>query len=844
MRTWTPFEQLLQDLRYALRAMGANPAFAAMAALSLALGIGANTAIYSFMDAILMRALPVQNPESLVVINWHTKDWPAVAHSFSGSNYRDPRLGMASGTFPFPAYERLRAGNQVCSTIFAFSQAGRLNLQIHGQADLADGQYVSGDYFRGLGVPPAAGRLIDGDDDRAGAPSIAVVSYAYARKRFGDAAAATGQPILINDLPFTVVGVAPPEFYGVNPAGPQDIFLPMHTSLLMDRIYAGDPNAKYVEGNYYWVQMMARLRAGVSISQAQAALATAFQQFVSSTATTDRERADLPLLFLQEGAGGLDNLRRQYSKPLYVLMTLVGLILAIACANIANLLLARATGRRREMALRLSLGAGRPRIVRQLLTESVLLAALGGLLGLAFARWGIQALTLLIANGRENFTLHAGLNWRVLAVAIALSLATGMLFGLAPALQATRVDLTSALRETRAGRTSRGRVGLSQVLVVSQIAISLLLLIAAGLFVRTLTNLNSVALGFNRENLLLFTINAKQAGYRDDALVRFYASLQARLAGIPGVRGVTASQYALVSQSSSATQADIPGYTGKDHGTDTLTVAPGFFTTMQIPVLLGREIQERDIGSTAHVAVVNEVFAKTYFGGENPIGRRFGFNKQLPDIEIIGVSKIARYNSLKQDIRPTAYLPYSQNLKGLFQLVYEVRAAGDPLGLANTVRQAVHQADARVPVSNVITQARQVDQTIGQERTFAMLCTCFAVLAVLIACVGLYGTMAYNVARRTSEIGLRMALGAQRRRLLWMVLREVLLLAAAGLAIGLPAALAASHVVQSFLFEMKPNDPLALSAAAVVLLAAALAAGYGPAWRASRIDPWVALRHE
>jgi macrolide transport system ATP-binding/permease protein len=849
MPVFALWDQLAQDLRYAFRMMAANPFFTAMAALSLALGIGANTAIYSFMDAILLRALPVHNPESLVVINWHSKDFPAIAHSMSGNSFKDPKYGFNSPNFPYPAYEFLRSQNSVCSPIFGFSLPGRFNLLIRGQADLATATYVSGEFFSGLGVPPAAGRLIDASDDRPGAPQVAAVGYGYAQRRFGDVNGAVGQSILVNNTSFIVIGVAAPEFYGVNPAGASDLYFPQHASLVLDTIYAGNPADKYQEGKFFWIQMMARLKPGVTVAQAQAQLGPLFHNWVAATASTEKERADLPSLYLQEGAGGLDFLRRQYSKPLYVLMTMVGLILAIACANIANLLLARATGRSREIAVRLSLGAGRMRIMRQLLTESVLLACIGGLLGVAFATWGIRALTILIANGREHFTLHADLNWHVLAVTLALSLGTGILFGLAPAIQSTRVDLTSALKQARLGRhRMRFRalhVGLSQVLVVSQIAISLLLLIAAGLFVRTLTNLNSIALGFNEEKILLFTVNAKQAGYRDDALVRFYQNLQTRLSSIPGVRNASSSNYALVSNSVSSTGVSLPGFTGKNPGTSVLYVGPGFFTTMQIRILLGREIGERDIRAGAPVAIVNELFAKTYFGNENPIGRHFGLGgAKAVDLEIVGVAKTSRYHSLKQDTPPVAYIPYSQNLRFLGQMIYELRAAGDPLTLSGNVRQIVQQADSRIPVYNIVTQARQIGQTISQERTFATLCTCFAVLAVLIACVGLYGTMAYSVARRTNEIGIRMALGAERPRLIWMVLREVLLMAAVGLGIGLPVAVLTSHFVQSFLFGMKPNDPLALAVAGGILLTAAILAGYGPARRASRVDPWIALRHE
>ena len=834
-------EQLLQDVRYALRMMTRQPLFTAMAVLSLALGIGANTAIYSFMDAILLRALPVRDPESLVVLHWRSKDRPAVVHSLNGSNSRDPKTGYTSGNFPYPSFEFLRANSPLLSSLFAFNGAGRLSVLIHGQADLANGQYVSGEYFSGLGVSPAAGRLLGTPDDGPGAPHVVVLGFGYARRRFSDVTTAVGQLILINSTPFTVVGVSAPEFFGIDPAGSQDLYMPMRTHLSNEPVDSSNPNR-------YWVEMMGRLRPGVTLEQAQTALTPVFGSFVQSTAMNENERTDMPLLYLKEGAGGLDFLRRQYSRPLYVLMAMVGLILAIACANIANLLLARASARRREMALRLGLGAGRSRVVRQLLTESILLASLGGALGLLFAGWGIRALTLLIGNGRENFTLQASLNGNVLAVTIALSFLTGILFGLAPALQSTRVDLNVMLKQTRAGEHRRRarawlRVGPSQLLVVGQIAISLMLLVGAGLFVRTLGNLNAIALGFNGERVLLFTVNATQAGYANDELVRFYEGLQTRLTTIPGVQNVSSSNFGLVSGSGSFTGVKVPGTSNQNQGSSFLSVGPGFFTTMQIPVLLGREVDERDVRRGAPVAVVNEVFARTYFANESPIGRHFVLSVSTPvELEIIGVSRTARYNSLKSDIPPVVYIPYSLKSRPLGQMTFELRTAGDPLALAASVRQVVHQADSRVPVSNIVTQTARISQTISQERTFATLCSCFAVLAVLIACVGLYGTMAHAVSRRTNEFGIRMALGAERGRLVWMVLRQTLVMALAGLGIGLFVALAVSPVVESFLFQMKPNDPLVLSLAALILLAAVLVAGYGPARRASRVDPWTALR--
>jgi predicted permease len=846
--TWTPLEQLAQDLRYALRMMFKNRAFTALAVLSLALGIGANTAIYSFMDAILLRSLPVSDPASLVVMKWRSRPINGsdfVMHSIDGSTYRDPS-GTTAAIFPFPAFERLQeASAPVLSSLFAYKPAGNVNVIIKGEAELAKGEYVSGDFFRGLAVSHAAGRLIHADDDRTGAAPVAVLSMGYTQRRFGGAANATGQTILINNVPFTVIGVAASEFFGVNPAEAPHVYLPMHASLLFD---PGSGSA-YLDPNYYWVEMMGRLRPGVGLAQAQTVLAEPFAHWVASTAANDRQRANLPALRLEEGAGGLDSLRRQYSKPLYVLWAMVALILAIACANTANLLLARASARKREMAVRLSIGAGTFRVMRQLLTESVLLATVSGALGILIASAGIRVLTRLLANGQEGFTLHAELNWHVLVVTLGLSVVCGLVFGLAPALHLARPALMPALKDTSAAERL-GRVGhtglrpsATQALVVAQIAISLLLLVAAGLFVRTLSNLQSIPLGFNRDNVLLFEVNAPQAGYPEPQVAAFYAELRRRLSEIPGVREATLSHASLVRAGRSYPIA-VNGVPTR--GTRVLATGPRFFTTMQIPILQGQEIEDRQ--GTSPVAVVSELFARTYFGEENSIGRHIALGgpgrMQNPlDLEIIGVAATARYGGLKGSIPPVVYIPYAADPQQR-QANFALRTDGDPLRYVSAVREIVRQVDARVPLTNIRTQAADIDQTMNQEIVFARLCSAFAILALVIACVGLYGTMAYAVARRTREIGIRIALGARPSRVIWMVLREVCVLAAFGLAISVPTALGASRFVESFLFGTKPNDPSALAVAAAILLSAALLAGYGPARKASQVDPMIALRHE
>jgi len=845
---WTLLEQFAQDLRYALRTMNANRLFTALAVASLALGIGANAAIFSFMDALLLRSLPVAEPDRLAMLNWSARirDRHAfVMHGSHGSAWGDAS-GTTSGMFPYRAFELFRKENSVFSSVFAYfhqsAWARNLNLTVQGQADAASVEYVSGEFFTGLGVAPAAGRLTIPDDDRAGAAPVAVVSYALAERRFGGAASAPGQSILIDNAPFTVTGVAPPGFFGVDPELAPDLYLPIHSN----------PNllaAVYENPNIYWIEIMGRLRPGVSRTQAQAVLAPQFHHWVASTARTAGERAQLPELVLTPGKGGLSGLRRRYSKPLYVLLTLVGLILAIACANVANLLLARASARRREIALRLSVGASRLRVVGQMLTESVLLASLGGVLGVAMAIWGIRFLTLLLAGGQTNFTLHPDLNWRVLGAMAVLSLLTGVLFGLAPALQATRVDVMPTLKEARGGQTggrhSFGGGGMGRILVVGQIALSLLMLVAAGLFVRTLSNLQSVDLGFSRENVLLFHLEASKAGHKDPEISTFYGDLRKRFSEIPGVRAASLSDESMI-DGGWGIDIHVRG-AKRDPETRVMSVGPAFFEAMQIPILLGRGIEDRDRPGSPAVAVVSERFAKANFGDRNPLGQRLIINKgEAParDMEIVGVSRDTHYGGMKRQILPVAFFAYDQGYPPPVDMVFELRTASDPLTYVNVVRDIVRRADARQPVADIRTQAAEIDRSINEETTLARLCTVFALLALTIACVGLYGTVAYNVARRTGEIGIRMALGAQRGRLVWLVLREVLMLAGIGVAVSVPAALIASKLVESFLFGVKRNDPWALATAVATLFTAALVAGYLPARRASSIDPMVALRNE
>jgi predicted permease len=798
------------------------------------------------MEAILLRSLPVADPESLVVLNWQSrppqnanKQWVHVVHGIQGTFWPGDKGTLVSGIFPYRAFETLREDNPVFSTLFGYFNGRNKTLAIRGQATSVGSEYVTGEYFRGLAVSPAAGRLISSEDDRPGAAPVAVISFSTSQNRFGGPPNAIGQPVLVDNVPFTVIGVAPPEFFGVDPAAAPDLYLPLHTNVLTEGTRAA---RMYSDGNFYWIEMMGRLKPGVSMAQAQAALAPRFHQWVATTATTDGERAKLPALILNPGAEGLGSLRRQYSKPLYVLLAMVGLILAVACANIANLLLARAAARSREMAVRLSLGAGRLRVVRQLLTESVMLASVGGAFGVLFAIWGVRSLTFLLSNGQQNFTLHAELNWKVLGVTAALSVVCGLLFGLAPAIQSTRPDVMPALKNGGGGGSRRRT---QHVLVVAQIAISFVILVAAGLFVRTLNKLHSIQLGYARDNILLFSLNARQAGHRDPEMTTFYAELRKRLESIPGVRSATLSQSSIISagHAGKAYRGTIKIGAVTVEGSNVMVAGPRFLTTMQIPILTGREIDDRDQTGSMPVAVISERLARTYFGNENPVGRRITLVDENRDLEIVGVSANLRYGLLKEGgSSMTVFTAASQFSLDL--ATYALRTAGDPLSYVRSVHEVVRNADSRLPVTNVVTQAAEIDRTISREIMFAKLCTGFAVLALLTACVGLYATMSYSVARQVGEIGIRMAVGAQRGAVVWMVLRRVLLLAAIGLAISIPAALGAFRLVKSFLFETQPNDPGTLALAGAVLLSAAILAGYAPARRASRIDPLAALRHE
>ncbi len=860
---------LSQDIRYGVRMLAKSPGFTAVIILSLALGIGANTAIFSLIDAVMLKSLPVRQPEQLMLLNWVSKGQSYVISDYDGDSWEDSK-GRDTGTsFAYPIYKAIRARNNSFSDVLGFADADQqLNLNVGGTSGLAKGQYVSGNYFSTLGVGAAAGRTIVDSDDQVNAGPVAVISYAYWTSRFGRDPSVVGKAIVVNSVPFTLVGVAAPEFFGLQAGHPTDAWIPLSTHMQVDPSWSRWlPKGETIFSvrTEWWVLMMARMKPGATKEQASAALDVIVQQETSTIKPPPpgERRHDmtlqLPTVELEPASGGLGELRRQFSQPLWVLMSLVGLVLVIACANVANLLLARSERRQKEIAVRLALGAGRRRIIRQLLTESLMLAAAGGACGVVLAYWGSGLLLRFMSGGGDQLHLSVSPDPTVLGFTVLVSLLTGTIFGLAPALRGTRLDLTPALKEG-AGRIAGGTPGggrmrptLGKGLVIAQAAISLMLLVGAGLFVRTLRNLMTEDLGFDRTNLLLFGIDASRAGYKGERLASFYQEMQRRIEAIPGVRSATMSRHFLVNDGQGGEGVVIEGYAPKPGeanaggviGIYTHYVGSRFFETLGIPLLLGRTIQDSDTGAAPRIGVVNQAFARHYFGASSPIGHQFRFGSADPlDITIVGVAGDATYGDLRKDPPPTIYVPYDQHLGILAWQNVEVRTAGDPMGVANTLRHVIRDLDRNVPMHDLMTETEQIDQATFQERLFARLSAFFALLALTLACIGLYGTLSYAVARRTNEIGIRMAIGAERSGIVRMVLAEALLLAVLGVAIGIPAALGSLRLISSLLFGLNTTDPVTFVVAALLLLSIAALAGYLPARRAAKVDPMVALRYE
>jgi len=846
-------DNVLQDLRYAARTLRKSPGFAAVAVLSLALGIGANTAIFTLIDAVLLKMLPVRNPQELVQLRWSVPFGnPAGVRRMDGNSWEEK--GRSIGTsFSYPAFQQIRARNQAVIDVFGFSGLiGQVNIVADGESGLARGETVTGNYFQTLGIQPAAGRMFADSDDRPGAPPVCVISEGYWKRRFGGAGSVVGKSVTSSGVSFTIIGVTPKGFFGVQPGYAVDIWVPISDMFLIAP--PSDPRrVNIAAADYWWMEMMGRLKPGVSERQAAAGLDVTFKQsaqpaaasVLSSPATERRTLARMELL---PGGRGLDQLRRQYSRPLFILMGTVALVLLIACANVANLLLARAKSRQKEIGVRLSLGASRGRLILQLLSESAMLAFLGGALGLVLANWGSRLLVAYIS--RTPISLNITPDLRVLGFTAAVSLLAGLLFGLAPAWRSTQVELMPVLKQASSPAAGRLRLGLAKSLVIAQTALSLVLLFGAGLFVRTLVNLKTLDVGFDKENLLLFGVDPLKAGYKRAELNDLFARVQQRVAALPGVVSATSSLHLMLSGSSRGNSIWVPGYTPKDGQQMNARVVPAgpkFFETMKLPLLRGRDFDERDTEASPKIAVVNETLVKRYFAGRDPVGQRISWDRNDPGMEIIGVVKDARYDSLRRDLPATIYQPFRQSAT-LPWMHFEVRTARDPKALIGEIRSAVAAIDRNLPMFDVKTQSQQIDELLLQERLFAKLSSLFGFLALVLACVGLYGIMSYAVVRRTTEIGLRMALGAGQGTILAMVVRETLLLVVIGIALGIPAALAttrlAASAISDLLYGLKVTDITSLSIAVVALVAVTVFAGLLPARRASRVDPMVALRYE
>jgi len=863
---------LLQDLRYGFRMMLKQKGLTSVALLSLALGIGANTALFSIVDAMLLKMLPVKEPERLVLFRSVAPAEFSVG-SYNGSSNKDEQTGLVNRTsFAYQTYQRLREQQGPMSDIFAFGGVG-LNVTADGQADVAGGQAVSGNYFTALGVQPAVGRLLNDEDDKAGAGAVAVLSHRYWQTRFGGDASIVGKQINLNNNPFTVVGVSAKGFEGAMGVGTSmDVSIP----LALEPQVVADKERSYMAGaGVWWLRIMGRLKPGVTREQAQGQLENAFLQSVlehraarqaaakarGGNAISDLDPKQYPRLVADPGGQGEMYRRRYYAPSLYLLLGVVGLVLLIACANVANLLLSRSAGRQKEIGLRLALGASRRRLMRQLLTESILLSVLGGFFGIIFAIWIKDGLIAVSDwGGRGMNTLDPRLDWRVLGFTLGLSLLTGIIFGLAPAWRTTRVDLTPSLKDTGRGSSAVHRSLLSRGLVVVQVALSLLLLVGAGLFVRTLLNLQRVDTGFNTQNLLLFEVEPGLIGYKDEKLRQIYGQISERLEAVPGVQGVTFSRMALLSQSSHTSSVflrEALSATPDSEGRITpsgeawrLIVRENFLQAMGIPLLSGRTFGPQDVTTSPKVVVVNQTFADKFFPNQNAVGKRFTYDPKKPDeLEIIGISRDAKYTSQRDEIPPTVYSSYLQE-RPLASGTFEVRTTSDPSATIASVRSVVREIEPNLPVMNVKSQVEQADETLRMERLFAKLLTLFALLAQQLAAIGLFGVLAYAVSQRTHEIGIRMALGADRGSVLRMIVKQGMILVLIGVVLGLVGAYVLTKYLESWislskmLFGVKVSDPLTYGAIAVLLTVVALIACYIPARRATKVDPLVALRYE
>lgn len=844
---------IIQDLRHALRVLARTKGWIAVVLVSLSLGIGANTALFSAVNGLMLETIPVAAPERLVRFAYVGQN--DMVRSSSDYGYGGVVGGRnVRSTFSRPMFDALRAANQTLTDLAAGAPMGSVNVIVNGDAQFATAYEATGNYFRVLGVDAALGRVLVDADDRVEAPLTAVLSDAFWRKRFGGDPTVLNRAVTVNGQAVTIVGVLPPTFTSPQQLGADaaDVFVP----LAFDAVFSPPrplPNAtvaipRSAQATYWWLQLIGRLKSGMTIERVSANFTTVFENtardgmaaFRASLSEADRQLSfnrqrgnAVPTLAVRSAAHGFYDLDTQARRSAGFLGVVVVIVLLIVCANVANLLLSRATTRYREIAVRMSIGATRGRLVRQLLVESLLLSGLGGGLGVLVAYW---------CRGLLPFGQTAPLDWRVMAFAAAVSLLTGLVFGLVPALRATRVDLSSSMKEGGRGATGT-RNWLSKGLLVLQVAMSLVLVIGAGLFLRTLRNLESVDVGFNARNLLMFSINPSLNRYDPDRSEAVFQRALERVGRLPGVQGAALTRTTLLSGSTSTSSIYRQGQTSDKATIEDMymmAVSPGFLTTMEIPLLSGRDCSVHDRRTTPKVALLNEAAARKMFPQGGAVGGRVGNSfERSGEIEIIGIVRDTKYDTVRTAGPPTMYNCLLQQPLQNANIV--MRTAGDPRTMADAVRAAMKDVDATLPIQRFTSQTEQIAKRFTQERLLATAYAFFGALALLLACIGLFGLMSYNVSRRVNEIGIRMALGAQRGAVLMLILRESMWLVGLGVGLGLVGALAAGNLVNAVLFGVTARDvPTMAGAAAIIVVVAAIAA-YVPARRAARVDPMVAL---
>ena len=871
-RTLPLIETFFRDLRYGLRMLRRSPGMTAVAIVSLALGIGANTALFSVVDEVLLKTLPVQAPDQLVIFEWKSGR-PFRLSGMSGTSNVDTAPGERGlSLFRYDVFEQMQktqAGSieGPLSDLFAFAPIAEMTAKISDQPEVINGQAVSGNYYTALRVSASWGRTITVDDDQKNAAPVVMLSYQFWDERFARNPSVIGQQLKLNQQSFTIIGITPPAFKGTLQVGfYPNVTIPLAAEPLLrgERTLLGSVS----EPGVWWLNVMGRLKPGATHEQARESLNTAFQASALAAMPPPRksnqpaqiEAKDYPRLIVEPGRHGMLDKRKWFASTIYGLFIVVALVLLIACVNLANLLLARASVRGPEIKIRLAVGAGRWRLVRQLLTESLLLATLGGLVGVLFAFWFKGALSAFANddNGLLPTGVNLGLNWRVLGFTLAVSLLTGVLFGLAPAWRATSLDLNSTLKS---GRTTGSMSRLSKGLLVVQVAVSALLLVGAGLFIRTLYNLQRVNLGFNQENLLVFAVQPERNGYKDETLLRFYQQLFDRFDHLPGVRSATFGLVPLIANDNWFFNFVLPGEvegTAPQRDTMRQIVRENYFATMEIPLLRGRDFTKQDDSHAPPVAIVSQAFQRQFFPNEEVLGKRVIFNYNKHEVEIVGVVGDTKYQSQRKQIEPLLYTPWQQEAIEIGVMHFTLRTVNDPTALTAQVREVVSGLNSNLPVTEVSTQSARSEKTLAQERLYARLFSFFGALALVLAGIGLFGVLAYSVSQRTKEIGVRMAFGAQVWNVISMVVWQGMRLVLVGLSIsaligyGLVRLLNSKYFgphtwqqrMKEQLYGVTISDPLTLIVIALLLALVALVACWLPARRAAKVNPLVALRYE